>query len=837
TGPEQLRSLVDDVVKPRLERMPGVAALEVTGGRVGEVHVELKAERLKAYGVPPQQVIQAIRTENLDVPGGRVPGGTTEELLRTSGRVQSLEQMGEVPVSTPRGSTVKLRELADLSMGYAEVRTISRLNGQESVVAEIRKQSGTNLVRVAEEVKEEIARLQQQYPHISIGISQDQSTFTRESVQDSELSLLMGGILAALVVLLFFRDLRNTLVTVAGLPVVVFGTFGILYAMGITLNIVTLMALSISIGMLIDDAIVVRENIFRHMEHGQEPREASLAGTAEIALAVMAVTFTIVAVFLPIAFTGGVTGKFLREFGITVVVAVLISLLEAFTLAPMLSAYFSHRVAARQDEQPSRFFAAMDSLNGGYRRLLEWSLGHRGVVVLVAVAALVATLAILPMMSRAFLPVVDQGEFGIVLEMPPGTRLEDTDRAAREAERVLLADLEVKQTFSTVGATPTQGSVDRAIIRVKLKARGGTDRAIERLRPQLKDATPGARVRLEKQATTAAFGLSAPFGSLRASPIQFSVEGPDMGQLDQVSRALVDRLARLPGISDVDRSLKEGRPERVISVDRNRAADLAVSTAQVGSTVRTLVNGEKAGSFRGPEKDVDILVRLAEKDRSSTEQILQIPVVTGRGTQLPLSAVANVQVSTEPNLIDRQDRQRQVLVGAAFTGRDMGTVLERAREAAREIPVPEGTVIRLAGDAEYMDDAFGQLYLAVALSLVFVYMILASQFASFIHPLTIMLALPFSIVGAMGALLASRFSLDMLGMIGVMLLMGLVAKNSILLVEFANQLKRQGLSTREAVLRAGPVRLRPILMTTLAMIFGMAPAAAGLGAGAELRQP
>ena len=836
-SPEELRTMVDDVVKPRLERVNGVAALDVTGGHVREIHVDLKVDRLKAYGVPPQQVIQAIRGENLDVPGGRVSDGGAEELVRTEGRVRSLEQLGALSVSTPRGATVKLRELADISQGFEEVRAISRLNGREAVVADVRKQSGTNLVQVAGAVRQEIQRLQAEYPDLRFGIAYDQSTFTRQSVHDVQISLLLGGILAALVVLLFFRDLRNTLVTVAGLPVVVFGTFGVLYCMGITLNTVTLMALSVSIGMLIDDAIVVRENIFRHMERGEEPRVAAGRGTAEIAMAVLAVTSTIVAVFLPIAFTGGITGKFLRDFGVTVVVAVLISLAEAFTFAPMLSAHLFHRLEPPRDgaSRSSRFLRAFLALNRNYRSLLAWSLDHRRMVIVVGVAAFAASVAPLPLMSRSFMPVVDQGEFRVTVELQAGARLVDTDEAARAAEKVLLADPDVEQVFARVGAA--DGPVDKATFNVKLKSVGRTDQVIERVRPELVAAIPGAKVMVEKQATTAIFGSSAAIGSVRGRPIQFSVEGPDLAELDRISAELVDRLKQVPGLTDVTRSLKEGRPQRVITLDRDRATDLGVSTAQVGSTIRTLVNGEAAGSYRDADKDIDILVRLTEADRDDPDKILQLPVFTTRGAVLPLSAVARAAPSTEPNQIDRQNRQRQILVGGGFTGRDMGVVLERAREAANSIPLPAGTIIRLSGDAKYMDEAFDWLNLAISFSVVFVYMILASQFGSFIQPFVIMLALPFSVVGALVALLMARFSLDMLAMIGMILLMGLVTKNSILLVEFTNQLKRRGLSTRDAILEAGPIRLRPIMMTTLAMIFGMIPVAIGFGAGSELRQP
>jgi hydrophobic/amphiphilic exporter-1 (mainly G- bacteria), HAE1 family len=836
-APEQLRAFADDIVKPRIERADGVATVDVAGGRVRQVNVELRADRLQAHSLSPQQVIQAIRSENLDIPGGRVVEGESEELLRTVGRVESMDQLGSISIATPRGAIVKLRELATISDSYADMRTISRLDGQTSVTAEVKKQSGTNVIQVVDAVYDELDTLRREYPDLEIGVAVDQSIFTRDAVHDVQIAMLLGGLLAGLVVLLFFRDIRNTLVTVVGLPIIVLGTFAVLHVIGITLNMVTLMALSLTIGILIDDAIVVRENIFLHMERGEEPRVAAGHGTAEIALAVVAITTTIMVVFAPIAFTGGMTGKFLREFGITVVVAVGISMIEAFTLAPMLSAYFFRRIPPARHAPGRRrgFRQLFAGVNSGYRRLLGWSLRHRFVVVVLSIAIFAGSAAIVPTMSQSFLPVIDQGEFGAVIELEPGARLADTDEAAREAERILMADPDVKQLFVSLGSST--GPVNRATLHIKLTSLGKTDEVIERVRPQLVAALPDATVRVQKQATTAYMVGASGMGAARGRPIQFAVEGRDLDLLQQVSDEIMARMNQVPGVTDVSSSLDEGRAQQLITIDRERAADLGISTAQVGSTIRTLVNGEVAGSYRSGDRDIDILVRLEEADRHSAERVLQIPILSSKAGVLPISSVASAVPSTEPTRIDRQDRQRQIIVGGGFTGRDMGPILAEAREAVAAIPVPEGVTVYLSGDAKYMDEAFEQLTFAILISVAFVYMILASQFGSFIHPFTIMLALPFSVAGALISLLIVGFSLDMLAMIGMILLMGLVAKNSILLVEFINQLRRRGLPTREAILEAGPIRLRPIMMTTLAMIFGMIPVAIGFGAGAELRQP
>ncbi len=839
-SPEDLRTLADEVLKTRLEQIPGVGAVELTGGRMREVHVDLQAARLEAYGIPPQQVVQAIRSENLDLPTGRISDGRREESLRTAGEVRSLAQLGEIPVASwSGGAAVRVKDVASLSEGYTEVRATSRFDGRESVVADVRKQSGTNTVQVADAVKRELSKLQREYPDLDVGVALDQSTFTREAVQDVQLSLVLGAVLAALVVLLFFRDLRNTLVTVAGLPMILLGTFAVLYVLGITLNMISMMALSLSVGMLIDDAIVVRENILRHMEGGEGPKAAAGRGTAEIALAVIAVSSTIVAVFLPVAFTGGIAGKLLRDFGVTVAVAVVISLLEAFTLAPMLSAYFFQRIdpAHHARVRSGRFGRLFEGLGSGYHGVLRWSLRHRLVVVVVAFLAFASSLAVVPRMVFSFAPETDQGIFGIGLELPAGARLAETDRLARTMERLLQDDPAVAHVFTAVGSS--DGAVERASINVGLRERGHTDEAIARLRPQLEQAistNTGAKLTADRQSATGMLGTGAAVGAIRGRPVQFSIQGEDFKLLDEVSTDLLAHLQQVPGTIDLDRSSREGKPARAIVIDRGKATDLGVTTAQVGTTMRALINGERTSTYRAGGKDIDIIVRLAEADRSNPVDILRLPVVNSRGDQVRLSAIASLVESTEPQQISRENRQRQVIVGGGYVGRSQGAVVADARAAAAAMSLPPGVTISVAGQARYTDEMAASLGLALGLTVLFVYMILASQFGSFAHPITIMLALPFSAIGALLALFLAGLGLDMLGMMGIILLMGLVTKNSILLVEFTNQLRRRGLGVREAILHAGPVRLRPIVMTTLAMILGMLPTALGLGAGSELRR-
>lgn len=827
-SPAQLRSLVDDSLKPALEQIPGVGSVDVTGGLTPEIHVDVSASRLRDYHLSADRVVQAIRATNLSVPVGRIPDGTRDAQVETNGVVSSWAELADVPVSAlPDGEVIRVRDVANVGVGYSDSQSLSRLDGRPSVLAAVRKQSGANTVEVADAVRAKLADLTRQYPDLTVATAIDQSTYTREALDDLQRSLVIGAILASLVVLAFFRDVRNTLVTVAGLPVIALGTVVVLSVLGVSLNMISMMAMSLSIGMLIDDAIVVRENIYRHVEQGEEPRAAAAQGTAEIAMAVIAVTSTIVAVFLPIAFTEGIAGKFLRDFGLTVAVAVLISLVEAFTLAPMLSATFFRSAERPREGSPV--------LAERYRRVLGWCLRHRAVVVLVAIASLIASGVVFAQLRLSFVPSSDLGEFTVALDLGPGARLAESDSAAQAVEHLLAADPNVEHVFTTIGGS--DASTSQATVVVKLRARGQTESMIQQLRPRLRAALPNASFTIDAQSSSTTLGSSAAASAVRGRPIQLAIRGDDPAALDRVAADLERRLRQVPGIADVGRSSKDGAPGLAVVLDPTKAARDGLTPAQVGAALRALVSGESAGRIRVGSQDLDVVVRLDASERGSPSDLLRVPIVTARGTAIALADVGNLVPTTEPSQIDREDRQREVVVGANVVGRSQGAVLADAQNIAEKLPRPPGVTIETAGQARYANQMASALGLAMALSVLFVYMILASQFGSFVQPLVIMLALPFSFVGALLALFLAHFDFDMLAMIGLILLMGLVTKNSILLVDLANRLCRQGASASEAMLEAGPQRLRPILMTTVAMIGGMVPVALGLGAGAEVRRP
>ncbi|MBI4288912.1 MAG: efflux RND transporter permease subunit [Chloroflexi bacterium] len=835
--PNELRRMMEELVAPRLERLPGVAAVDVSGLSVQEVQVDLIASKLRTIGVSPQQVLAALRAENVVMPSGRVSGARENLLLRTSAEFRNLDEIRDIVVARRGTRAVLLGEVASVQVAFRERNSLVRFNGQETLVLDMRKQSESNIVQAAHLVREELGRISRDFPQLAFAAIRDDSTFIEEADRDVTVTLIIGALLAASIVLLFFRNMRNTLITVAGLPVIVISTFSVMSLLGYTRNVISLMALSLSIGLLIDDAIVVRENIFRHMERGASPRRAAEEATGEIAFAVLAITLTIVAVFIPVAFTTGTVGVLFKEFGIVVSVAVLVSLVEAFTLAPLLSAYFgkplkkAHGNAAEKPLPDQRVLreGAWAAISGGYRRVLGWSLRHRWLVVGAALASFVASIWLVRTLPVGFFPTSDPGALTVGIRQPPGTPLEKSDQVAREVERFAMAQPEVKQVLARVNA-------DGGSLSVQLREGVATGPMIARFRGGLSQYGRTITITQPRQF----LGVGGGFGGAQVGsrPVLVAVRGPvGLDTLDDVADQVTERLHTVPGLRDIDKSLPPREPELHVSVDRQRAAHNGISAATVGQTIRTLVQGTTATDVNWQDQRMDVTVQLRKEDRSDAAALMNIPLSGPGGELLPLQTVARIERASGPAVLDRQERQRQILVGANLEGRSQGAVMPEVRQALAGVSLPPGVTWRFAGQQAQTETAFGSLAFALALGLIFVYMVLASQFASFIHPLTIMVALPLSAVGAVGALVIARLDLTVIAMIGIILLMGLVTKNSILLVDFIIRYRKEGQSRTEAVIAAGPVRLRPILMTTLAIVLGMAPTALGIGAAGEFRAP
>lgn len=834
--PDELRRFVDDKIKSRFERINGVAQVNVTGGLQRQIQVNMNLDALRARRLAPGQVTNAIAQANASLTGGTFENNGQDVLIRTPGDFTSLSEINNVIVTTQRGVPVYVRDVANVADAFADVDTYSRLNGTDSIAISIQKQSGSNTIGVADAVQAELAKMRTENPNLSFVVASDQSQFIRESVNDSLLDLVLGAVFAALVVLFFFRDLRNTVTTVVGLPVIIIATFAAMQFLGLSLNLLTLLALSLAVGLVIDDAIVVRENIFRHMERGENPKTASLNGTNEVGTAVVAMTLTVVSVFLPIAFVSGLIGRFFSSFGLTVTAAVLISLVEAFTLAPMLSAYWfrQRKKLAGDAETPTLNVTELQEaqeaklgwLDRSYRAALAWTLRHKLLTAGMGALIFAGIIACIPFLQFNFLPNTGQDTISLAILLDPGTPLETTDAEARRVETIIRGVPDVQDVFVTVGGA---GTPERASFTAKLKSANVSGQVEKELREKLA-GTPGLAF------ASGGFGGGGSGVTGRTVQINLQTNG-SVDDLVTASQQILDAIKDVPGMVDLGRSYQAGKPELHIDVDRDKAARLGLSTALVGSTVRTLITGDTASRYRETGREADIVVRLRPEDRTRLQDILDLSLTTTTGQVVPLRNVAVLSNASGPTALERLNRESKLTIGANVLGRAQQSVANDIQARVDKLTLPPGVSVKFGGQVQQFNDSFRSLFISLLLSVLFVYMVLASQFGSFTQPIIMMLALPLSLLGAFLALLVTGIAFDLTAMIGIIMLFGLVTKNSILLVDFANRLRREGVPRDQALLIAGPIRLRPVLMTSLSLILGSLPVALGLGTGGSFRQP
>jgi HAE1 family hydrophobic/amphiphilic exporter-1 len=837
-----LTTLAEKVLKRRLENISGVGQVRLVGAARREIHILLDRDKLKAYGLTYPEVLEALRRENLDVPAGKLDQGIRESLVRVAGRAKDPRDFNQLIIAEKGGVPITLSALGRAEDGIEEQRSFSLLDGQPALALQIQKQTGANTVEVADNVKAGLTKLQAEMPAgVELRVVQDNSIFIQDSVKDVTTTLILGGILTVLVVFCFLNSWRSTVITGVTLPISVISAFSIMRLLGFTLNMMTLMGLSLAIGMLIDDAIVVRENIVRHMEHGTDHMTAAMEGTEEIGLAVMSTTFSIMAVFVPVAFMGGIVGRFFYQFGMTVGFAVLVSLFVSFTLDPMLSSrwYDPSIEAGRRKGLISRMLAGANrrfqDLHGILERSLEWSLRHRGAVISMAALSILVALVIFGRLGSAFMPDYDRGEFQVSFKMPPGTTLRETADVGRRVTGLLRSYPEVAYSLVTIGAGGTT-PVNEGTIYVKLKPR----RERKRTDFQLRQAV---RQDLARWPALRSIVGEVEYMVGEGQPLQISVRGTDLAQLDEIAARVVANTKATPGAADVDSSREDPRPEIRVRLDRKSASDLGLDLGTVASMVRGLVAGEVVSQFQDPDGDAyDVRVRLDEDQRRLREDLADIylPVMRGlpgTGQSVPLTQVAALEDSEAPSIIRRRDLLREVRVMASTQDRPLGVMIDELQTKNAQLQLPPGTQINYTGRAEDLGETFYYIYRALILAVILIYAILASQFRSFFHPLAIMLSLPLSLVGVALMLLATRENLNIMSMIGLIMLMGLVTKNAILLIDYTNRQRREGMDRARALVRAAQVRLRPIVMTTAAMIFGMLPLAFEIGAGSEMRAP
>ena len=837
----ELTTLVDKKIRKRFESLAGVGKVDMVGGRKREVAVAVDPVRLEAIGLGVNDLVRAIQGENANTPLGRLTKGANEYPLRLEGKPKRVSDYAEITVAERGGRPVPLSEVASVRDGVEEERRLALVNGERAIGLDIYKQSGANQVQVVDTVRQMMRQIEAELPSgVKISLVRDGSIMTRESLADVQETLVIGGILTVVIVFCFINSWRSTVITGVTLPISVVSSFIIMNVLGMTLNVMTLMALSLAIGMLIDDAIVVRENIVRHLEHGKDHLEAARFGTAEIGLAVFATTMSVIAVFVPVAYMRGIVGRFFFPFGVTVSFAVLVSLLVSFTLDPMLSSRWHdpaigargrRRGLARGLESFNDWF---DHAADRYRVAIGWALDHRKTVLLSALTAFIGGIFIFGSLESSFMATEDRSEFQIAFQTSPDSSITETKLKLNQILKALAGIPEIDHTYATIGAGDN-GTVRDGLIYVKLTDKKNRRRSQLQVQRQVRRRLAGIA------GITISIEVVGSMGG--AKPLNADLKGDDLGRLKLLAGQLKDKLRQVPGIVDVAASLEHDTPEYRLTVDRDRAVSAGVDSRLITSTLSRLVGGEAISTFEDEDGDaVDVRLRLPANRRQDPYQVqkLKLSVADGQGgTKLvPLAAITRLASDSTPSAINRRDLSRLVTVSANLDGLPIGTAVKKVMSAAQALNLPPGYSVSFSGEAEDMAESFGYMGESLILAVVFVYLILAAQFESFLEPLAIMLSLPLSIVGMAGMLKITGDTINIMSLIGLIMLMGLVTKNAILLVDYAKVLQRRdGLPRRQAVIEAGRVRLRPIVMTTLAMIFGMLPLFFALGSGAEMRAP
>jgi HAE1 family hydrophobic/amphiphilic exporter-1 len=840
-----LTTLADETVRRRIEAVPGVGSVEVAGGLERQIRVYVVPHQLQALGVSLTDVIGALQRQNLEVPAGRVESGPTEQLVRVTGRISDPQQFSRVIVATRGDNPVRLGEVARVEDATEEERSLALVDGERAVSLDVVKVAGGNTVAVADAITDAIRELQAALPEgVRLRVVRDNSVEIRQSVEAVIEELVLGAVLTIVIVMLFLNDWKATVITSLALPVSVISSFVLMGALGFTLNILTLMALSLSIGILIDDAIVVVENIVRRRQIGDDTLTAAREGTSEIFFAVLATTLSIVAVFVPVAFMGGIIGRFFFQFGLTIAWAVLVSLFVSFTLTPMMSAWWGvspHDPAHRPRNPLSRLIGGFnrwfDRQSSAYRGIIAWALDHRRTTIAVAILSLVGALALFPFIGGGFMPTQDNSQFTVQFETPEGSSLPYTRGKAEQIVRTLGAIPGVDYTYTTVGAGAT-GTVTSGEIYVRLVPGAERDTSQQALMVQARDLlTPIA-------GTTVAVLEAGGVGGA-AAPLQVQIRGADVTELQRLSQDLAAAMRMMPGIVDVQSSLSEPRPEFRIDVNRDVANAVGLDIGQIASTVRPVLAGQTVTTWQDPTGESrDVVVQVAAEQRTSLQDIQQIPIATARRTDagvavtVPLGELATVSRGTAPAQINRERLQRVATISAGTTpDYSVSEASAAIRARAAQMTIPAGYTITLGGETENLEETTGYVVQAILLAVILIFLILASQFESVMQPIAVMLSLPLSLIGVLLALLVTDDTLNMMSMIGVILLFGLVTKNAILLVDNANERRNSGRDRRTALIEAGEARLRPIMMTTLAMIFGMLPIALALGEGGGFRAP
>lgn len=834
-----IRKIIYDVVQDQLQRIDGVSEAQIVGAAPREIRLHVDPRKLEAYKIPYQSIVSIADAENANTPGGKVTEQGTELTVRTVGKYTNIDDIKAIVVSNQNGQPIRMGDLVTVQDSWERETTFARTNGEPSVMVLLRKQSGTNTVDVAEKAIAAVYRMQERQeipPDIKISIVRDQSHYIRENVADVWNAILFGGFLAVLITYMFLGDFKATIIGALAIPSSIISTFFIMKYMNFTLNNMSLMALSLAVGVLIDDAIVLIENIFRHMQMGKDKFTAAYEATVEISLAMLATTMSLLAVFVPIGTMGDTVGQFFKQFGLTVAFSIAFSTLVAFSLTPMLSAHWldSNRFVCKRPRWVNtcvtKFEDAFQVFKSYYENALIWCLKRPKQIVLLAIVSLVFNFALTPFVGKEYQPTYDSGEFSVNFKAPPGTSIEKIKELTKPIEETMrnIPEVDLVGLYIGGGRRP----VYEGGFNVKLKPASERNRSMMQIMDEL-------RVQFRNNTDMKLTVVSNQGGGRGDSrPVQVGLRGSDLNILNDYARQLVEQIRAIPGTADVDISSADYEPQIVIKIDPRRAADAGLSNYAVGSVVETAFLGKATkNKFTIGDTDYNIRTVLSDGSRLNANDVANLRVSSATGQFVRLGDIAEVRLSSGPIQIDRESRQRQVIVYANTIGTSPGEVIDQIdKKIMPELNMPIGYRHAFLGQADNMQRSFTEIKAALILAVIIIYMVLAAQFESFIYPLIIMVSLPFSLTGAILGLLLAGQTMNMISTIGFVMLMGLVTKNAILLVDYTNLAREYGKPLKEALVEAGSLRLRPIMMTTLSTILGMLPIALGIGAGAELRQ-
>ncbi|MEO8167349.1 MAG: efflux RND transporter permease subunit [bacterium] len=833
--------LVKDKLQPKLARLAGVGQISLVGGEEREIRVNIDAQKLRAHGLSLLQITQAIKASNLDFPTGKIKEAEQQYIVRIAGKFTSIDGMRNLVIAqSKQGGDIALADIAEVEDGKKEDSQISRIDGKTAIGVLVSKQSDANSVEVSKLVRAEIPIIEAQYANagLKFDIAQDGSTFTLDAANAVKKDLALAVVLVALVMLAFLHSTRNSMIVMIAIPASMVSTFIAMYIFNMSLNIMTLLGLSLVVGILVDDSIVVLENIYRHLEQGEDKYSAALKGRNEIGFAALSITLVDVVVFIPLALVSGLVGNIMREFALVVVFSTLMSLFVSFTVTPLLASRFAKLEHLTKNSLLGKFGVWFEEkfkrVTDGYIKVLRWGLSHRGSVALITVGLLVASFALIPFgfIGSEFIAVADRGEFAVTIEMAPGSTLQNTNFVTQQAERIISQIPEVKKAFVNVGASSdgfiAQASNNIAELSIALVPKKERVRSTDDIAQEIKEKIgqiPGAKVRANP------IGI---FGTANQTPIQLVVSGTTYDDARKGSAIVADLVRKIPGTADVRLSSEEGKPETRVEIDRQKMAALGLTVAEVGQTMRVAFNGDDESKYHEGENEYTIRILYDQQDRSNTGNIGNVTFVNRKGQLVELKQFANIYQSVGPTKLQRSDRNSSVIVYSQAVGRPSGSIGDDIKKALAKTTLPQGVNIAYQGDLKNQAEGFGSLGLAMLAAILFVYMIMVALYDSYVYPFVVLFSIPVAIIGALLALALTMKSLSIFSILGIIMLIGLVAKNAILLVDRTNQMRaEQNMRTYDALLEAGQTRLRPILMTTVAMVFGMMPIALSTEAGAE----